>query len=137
MFLHVNSANVLLDAMTISGGRTGIVAEKTTKSLHVTSSTIENSQVAGVAIGGHDTLLDGLTVKGSRTGVRVERGAGGVTANRLSLIGGDDGLVTSGGTDGIVVNDLTTDGVDNALRNLSSGMQITGGPWRGTRSRPR
>jgi hypothetical protein len=131
VFLHVNSANVLLDAMTISGGRTGIVAEKTTKGLHVTGSTIENSRVAGVAIGGHDTLLDGLTVKGSRTGVRVERGAGGVTANRLSLIGGDDGLVTSGGTGGIVVNDLTTDGVDNALRNLSSGMQITGGSIRG------
>ena len=114
VFLHVNSANVLLDAMTISGGRTGIVAEKTTKGLHVTGSTIDNAHVAGMAIGGHDTLLDGLTVKGSRTGVRVERGAGGVTANKLSLIGGDDGLVTSGGTTGVVVNDLTTDGVDNA-----------------------
>ena len=134
VFLHVNSANVLLDAMTITGGRTGIVAEKTTKSLHVTGSTIDNAHVAGMAIGGHDTLLDGLTVKDSRTGVRVERGAGGVTANKLSLIGGDDGLVTSGGTSGIVVNDLTTDGVDNALRNLSSGMQITGGTIRGGRT---
>ncbi len=114
VFLHVNSANMVLDAITLTGGRTGIVAEKTTKSLHVTGSTIDNAHVAGMAIGGHDTLLDGLTVKGSRTGVRVERGAGGVTANKLSLIGGDDGLVTSGGTSGIVVNDLTTDGVDNA-----------------------
>ena len=68
VFLHVNSANMLLDAMTITGGRTGIVAEKTTKSLHVTGSTIDNAHVAGMAIGGHDTLLDGLTVKGSRTG---------------------------------------------------------------------
>jgi hypothetical protein len=134
VFLHVNSANVLLDAMTISGGRIGIAEEKTTKGLHVTGSTIDNAHVAGIAIGGHDTLLDGLTVKGSRTGVRVERGAGGVTANKLSLIGGDDGLVTSGGTSGVVVNELTTDGVDNALRNLSSGMQITGGTIRGGRT---
>jgi len=134
VFLHVNSANMLLDAMTISGGRTGIVVEKTTKNLHVTGSTIDNAHVTGMAIGGHDTLLDGLTIKGSRTGVRVERGAGGVTANKLSLIGGDDGLVTSGGTSGIVVNDLASDGVDNALRNLSSGMQITGGTIRGGRT---
>ena len=127
VFLHVNSANVLLDAMTITGGRTGIVAEKTTKSLHVTGSTIDSARVAGIAIGGNGTQIDGLTVKDSRTGVRVERGAGDVTANNVTLIGGDDGLVTSGGTTGIVVKNLTTDGVDNALRNLSSGMQITGG----------
>ena len=134
VFLHVNSANMVLDAMTISGGRTGIVVEKTTKNLRVTGSTIDNAHVAGMAIGGQTTLLDGLTVKASRTGVRVERGAGGVTVNKLSLVGGDDGLVTSGGTTGIVVNDLTTDGVDNALRNLSPGMQITGGTIRGGRT---
>ena len=33
-----------------------------------------------------------------------------------------------------MVKDLTTDGVDNALRNLSSGMQITGGTIRGGRT---
>jgi hypothetical protein len=79
-------------------------------------------------IGGHDTLLDGLTVKDSRAAIRVERGADGVTADRVSLVGGTDGLVTSGGTSGIVVKDLSSDGVGNdTLRNLSPGMQITGG----------
>ena len=134
VFLHVNSVNMQLDAMTITGGRSGIVAEKTTKNLHVTGSTIDSTRVAGIAIGGKGTQIDGLTVKNSRTGVRVERGAGDVTANNVTLIGGDDGLVTSGGSTGVVVKNLTTDGVDNALRNLSSGMQITGGTIRGGRT---
>jgi hypothetical protein len=134
VFLHVNSANVQLDAMAINGGRTGILAEKTTKGLQVTGSTIDGARVSGFAIGGKGTQIDGLTVKNSRTGVRVERGAGDVNADNVTLIGGDDGLVTSGGSTGVVVKNLTTDGVDNALRNLSSGMQITGGTIRGGRT---
>ena len=79
-------------------------------------------------IGGHDTVLDGLTVKDSRTAIRVERGAAGVTADKVSLVGGTDGLVTSAGTSGIVVNGLATDGVGNdAVRSLSPGMQVNGG----------
>ena len=134
VFLHVNSVNMSLDGLTITGGRSGIVAEKTTKSLQVTGSTIDSTRVAGIAIGGKGTQIDGLTVKNSRTGVRVERGAGDVAANNVTLIGGDDGLVTSGGSTGVVVKNLTTDGVDNALRNLSSGMQISGGTIRGGRT---
>ena len=128
VFLHVNSTNVVLDAITLTGGRTGILEEKTTTGLHVTGSTIDDAHVSGMEIGGHATLLDGLTVKNSRAAIRVERGADGVTADRVSLIGGTDGLVTSGGTSGVVVKDLSTDGVGNdTLRSLSPGMQITGG----------
>jgi hypothetical protein len=134
VFLHVNSANVQLDAMAINGGRTGILAEKTTKGLQVTGSTIDGARVSGFAIGGKGTQIDGLTVKNSRTAVRVERGAGDVNATNVTLIGGDDGLVTSGGSTGVVVKNLTTDGVDNALRNRSSGMQISGGIIRGGRT---
>src|SRR4029079_18503749 len=126
--------NVQLDAMAINGGRTGILAEKNTKALQVTESTIAAARVSGFAIGGKGTQIDGLTVKNSRTGVRVERGAGDVSASNMTLVGGDDGLVTSGGTTGIVMKNLITDGVDNALRNLSSGMQITGGTIRGGRT---
>ena len=82
VFLHLNSTNVVLDALTVTGGRTGILAEKTTTGLHVTGSTINNAHVAGMEIGGHDTLLDGLTVKDSRAAIRVERGAAGVTADQ-------------------------------------------------------
>ena len=81
VFLHLNSTNVVLDALTVTGGRTGILAEKTTTGLHVTGSTINDAHVAGMEIGGHATLLDGLTVKGSRAAIRVERGAAGVTAD--------------------------------------------------------
>jgi copper-binding protein NosD len=132
VFLHLNSTNVALDALTLDGGRTAILAEKTTTGLHVTGSTITNAHVAGMQIGGHDTVLDGLTVKDSRTALRVERGAVGVTATNVSLIGGTDGLVTSGGTAGIAVNDLSADGVgDDAVRTLSPGLHITGGQIRG------
>jgi hypothetical protein len=83
-------------------------------------------------IGGHDTELDGLTVTGSRTAIRVERGADGVTAEGVSLVGGTDGLVTSGGTAGVVVKDVSAAGVGNAaIRSLSPGLQITGGQIRG------
>ena len=98
----------------------------------MTASTITNAHVAGMQIGGHDTVLDGLTVNNSRAALRVERGAAGVTATRVFLIGGTDGLVASAGTTGIAVNDLSADGVgDDAVRTLSSGMQITGGQIRG------
>lgn len=55
-----------------------------------------------------------------------------MTAHKLTLVGGTDGLVTAGGTSGIAVNDLPTDGVGNdAVRSLRPGMQITGGQIRG------
>ena len=132
VFLHINSTNMVLDTVTLTGGRTGILDEKTTTGLHVTGSTIDSAQVAGMEIGGHTTLLDGLTVKNSRAALRVERGAGGVTVTNVSLIGGTDGLVTSGGTSGVVVKGLSADGVgDTAVRSLSPGMQVTGGTIRG------
>ena len=132
VFLHLNSANVALDTLTLDGGRTAILAEKTTTGLHVSASTITNAHVAGMQIGGHDTALNGLTVKDSRTALRIERGAAGVTATDVSLLGGTDGLVTSAGSAGIVVHNLSTDGVgDAAVRTLSPGLQITGGQIRG------
>jgi hypothetical protein len=135
VFLHINSANMALDTITLTGGRTGILEEKTTTGLHVTGSTIDSAQVAGMEIGGHNTVLDGLTVKNSRAALRVERGAGGVAVTNVSLIGGTDGLVTSGGTSGVVVKGLSADGVgDTAVRSLSPGMQVIGGTIRGGRT---
>ena len=55
VFLHINSTNVVLAAITVTGGRTGILVEKTTTGLHVTASTIAGVHVAGMEIGGHDT----------------------------------------------------------------------------------
>ena len=128
VFLHLNSTNDLLDADTIDGGRTAILAEKTTTGLHVSASTITNAHVAGMQIGGHDTVLDGLAVNDSRAALRVERGAAGVTATKVSFIGGTDGLVTSGGTSGVVVHDLTADGLGgDAVRTLSPGLRISPG----------
>ena len=128
LFMHVNTTNATLENLRMTGGRRGIVAEKTTKGARIVNSTIDGARVAGVAIGGHDITLEGVTVSDSRTGVRVERGAGNVVANGLRLSGGQDGVVTTAGTTGIVLKDLVADGVENdAVRNFSPGAQIIGG----------
>lgn len=128
LFMHVNTTNITMQNIQMSGGRRGIVAEKTTKGATITNSSIDSARVAGVAIGGHDITLEGVSVSDSRTGVRIERGAGNVVANGLKLTGGQDGLVTTAGTTGVVIRDLTADGVENdAVRNFSPGAQIIGG----------
>ena len=128
LFLHVNTTNVTLANLNLTGGRRGVVVEKTTKGMNFTNSTIDGARVAGVAIGGHDVNIDGVKVSDSRTGVRIERGAGNILATGLKLSGGQDGLVTTAGTTGVVIKDMTADGVENdAVRNFSPGAQITGG----------
>jgi hypothetical protein len=126
--MHVNTTNATLSGLHFTGGRRGVVAEKTTKGATITDSTITGTRVAGVSLGGHDITLDGVSVGDSRTAVRVERGAGNIALNGLKLSGGQDGLVTTAGTTGIVVKDLAADGVENdAVRNFSPGAQIIGG----------
>jgi hypothetical protein len=128
LFMHVNTTNIALENLNLTGGRRGVVVEKTTKNLQIANSTIDGARVAGVAIGGHDITMDGVQVSDSRTGVRVERGAGNVVATNLKLSGGQDGLVTTAGTTGVVIRDMAADGIENdAVRNFSPGAQIIGG----------
>lgn len=128
LFFHVFSTNATVENITVTGGRRGVVVEKTTKGLQLANSTIGGTRVAGVAIGGKDVTLNDVAVNDAQTAVRVERGAGHVGANRLKLSGGQDGLVTTAGTTDIVVTDLVTDGVGNdSIRNFSPGMKIQGG----------
>ena len=61
LYMHVNTTNVTLQNLQMTGGRRGIVAEKTTKGATITNSTIDGARVAGVAIGGHDVTLDGVS----------------------------------------------------------------------------
>jgi hypothetical protein len=128
IFTHVNTTNATLDKVHITGGRRGIVVEKTTKGLHLTNSAVEGSRVAGVAIGGHDVDLADVTVTDARTALRMERGSGNVALTRLKISGGQDGVVTTAGTTGITITDLVADRVGNdAIRNFSPGATITGG----------
>jgi hypothetical protein len=116
VFLHVNSANVQLDAMAINGGRNRDPGREDHQG--PAGDRIDDRRRPRLRVRNRrqGTQIDGLTVKNSRTAVRVERGAGDVNATNMTLIGGDDGLVTSGGSTGVVVKNLSTDGVDNALR---------------------
>ena len=128
LYMHVNTTNIQLSGLHLTGGRRGVVAEKTTKGATVTDSTIDGPRVAGVAIGGHDVTVDGITITDARTAVRIERGAGNVQITGAKFSGGQDGLVTAAGTTGIVVKDLVADGIVNdAVRNFSPGAQILGG----------
>ena len=128
VFTHVNSANVLLDRFRSTGGRRGVLVEKTTQGLTVQDSTISGATVAGVASGGVNVALRDLTVSDSRTGLRVERGADGLTATRLTVTGGKDGVVASSGTSRVVLQDMRADGVaDAAVRSSSPDARIVGG----------
>jgi hypothetical protein len=128
LFTHVNTTNVTLQNVHMTGGRVGIAVEKTTKGAKISSTTIDGARVAGVSVGGHDVSVDGTMVSNARAGLRVERGAGDVNINGLKLSGGQDGVVTTAGTTGVVIRDLTGDGIENdAIRNFSPGAQIIGG----------
>ncbi len=132
VFLHVNSTNLALDTVAVSGGHTGVRIDKTTVGVRFTDSTIQNAHLVGMAYDGRDGLLEGLTVSDCSTAVRVNRGLGLLTIDKLRISGGEDGLVTSRDTPGILVRDLSVDGVGNdAIRNESPGMQIIGGLIRG------
>ena len=105
-----------------------MVVEKTTKHLTVQDSTIVGARVAGVAVGGSEVELRAVSVSDSLSGVRIERGAHEVTAVDLTVSGGQDGVVAAPGTTRVVLQNLTTDGVENdAVRSFSPNARILGG----------
>jgi hypothetical protein len=128
VFTHIGSTNTVLDRLWITGGRRGLVVEKTTKHLTVRASTIAGARVAGASIGGTDVELRDLSVSHSRTGVRVERGASDVTVMNLEVSDGQDGVVATPGTTRVVLQNLTADRIENdAIRSFSPDTRILGG----------
>jgi len=128
VFTHVGSSGVLLERLHITGGRRGVVVEKSTAGLQLRQSTIDGTSSIGVSIGGHDISLDGVSVTGAKTGVRVERGAGGVTAIGLNLSGGGNGFVANPGSTGVVLRNFVATGIgDDAVRTYSPDAQISTG----------
>jgi Right handed beta helix region len=128
VFTHLGSTNIVLHRLKITGGRRGVMIEKTTEHLTVQAATIEGATVAGVAVGGHEVELREVSVSDSRTGVRVERGAEGVTAIALTLSGGQDGVVAAPGTARVVLQNLRANNFENeAVRSFSPDAQILGG----------
>ena len=118
-----------LQNLQMTGGRRGIVAEKTTKG--ATDQQLDDRRRPGRRgrrSAATTSRWTACSVSDSRTGVRIERGAGNIVANGLKLSGGQDGVVTTAGTTGVVIRDMTADGVENdAVRNFSPGAQIIGG----------
>ncbi len=128
VFTNLGSTQITLDGIQITGGRRGVVVEKSTEHVTVIGSTIEGSKVAGIAIGGREVELRDVTVRDAHAGVRVERGAAGVRATGLTLTGGEDGFVASAGASRIVMQNLVADGVRNdAVRTFSPNTEISGG----------
>ncbi len=128
IYTHVGSGQLTLDRMQITGSRRGLQIEKTTRGLVLSSSMIERSSIAGVSVGGHQIELNGVTVNDSATGVRVERGAGEVTADRLVVSGGQDGVVALSATTNVVLRNIAADGVGNdSIRTFSPNLQVLGG----------
>jgi hypothetical protein len=132
VFTHVNSQRLVLENLRMTGGRRGVVMEKSTRALEVRNSTIEGARVTGFSIGGHNADIHDVVVADSRTGLRIERGAGEVTVGSLTVNGGRDGVVATGGTSSVVLNNLQINDVESAaIRTASPGARIAGGAVRG------
>jgi hypothetical protein len=128
VYAHIGSQNISLARLAVTGGRRGVVVEKTTRNVVLQASTIDNVRLTGVAIGGSAVELRGVAVTDAQTGVRIERGAEHVTLTGLRLHGGVDGVVATAGTRGVVLTDLSAVGVENdAVRSFSPEARITGG----------
>jgi hypothetical protein len=128
VFTHVNSTNTVLDHLQVTGGRRGVVVEKSTHGLTITDSTFQGARVAGVSVGGQDVRLTDVRVNDSATGVRIERGARRVELTGLTLEGGHDGIVATPNTTGVVVQDLIADNVaSDTVRTFSPDTRIIGG----------
>lgn len=132
IFTHVGASDLTLEKVTITGGRRGLVVEKSTSRLALRDSTIDGTSVVGIGLGGKHIDLDAVSVSGARTGLKIERGAEDVTATGLRLAGGEDGVVANPGSVAVVIRDLVAEGIGNdAVRTYSPGTQILGGRVRG------
>ncbi|HEX2288778.1 MAG TPA: right-handed parallel beta-helix repeat-containing protein, partial [Pseudonocardiaceae bacterium] len=133
IFTHVGTTGVVLDNIRTSGGRRGVVVEKSTTNLELKNSTIEGSRVAGVNIGGKEIQVNGVQVTDAKAGVRIERGAGHVKLAGVTIEGGRDGIVSSAGATDVAITDLTANHVEDGAVRLAtpqaviSGGTITGG----------
>jgi hypothetical protein len=132
IFTHVGSTGVVLDGIATSGGRRGVVVEKSTTNLELRNSTIEGATVAGVNIGGKEIRVNGTQIDGTKAAVRLERGSGHIDLNAVTISGGRDGVVASAGAEDVSIKDITTNNVeDDAIRTASPGTEISGGTING------
>jgi hypothetical protein len=127
IYTHVGSTGLVLDGIETSGGRRGVVVEKSTTNLELRNSTIEGASVAGVNIGGKDIRVNGVRVADAKAGVRLERGSGHIALTGMTIDGGRDGIVTSAGAEDVAITDLTANNVESgAIRVATPGAKISG-----------
>jgi hypothetical protein len=132
IFTHVGSTGIVLDNVRTSGGRRGVVVEKSTTNLELRNSTLEGSRVAGVNIGGKEVRVNNVQISDAKAAVRIERGSGHIELAGVTLDGGRDGIVASGGASDVKITDLTANSVsDDAIRTESPGAVISGGTING------
>jgi Right handed beta helix region len=122
------SSSIVLDGVHTSGGRRGVVIDKSSHGVEIKNSTIEGAEIDGVSVAAQQVVLNDVHVHDSHTAVKVERSAGDVQLNRLAVQGGQDGVVASAGMTGLVVTDLTAQGVESdAIRTASPDTRVVGG----------
>lgn len=128
IYTHVGSSGIAVDGARIVGARRGLQIEKTTRDLTVARTRIDGPTLTGIALGGKGVRLHEVAVTDAPTGMRVERGAADVTAEGLSIRGGQDGIVALSATSGVVLRNPTLDGVvRTGIRTFSRDLRIDGG----------
>jgi hypothetical protein len=132
VFTHVGTTGVVLDNIRTSGGRRGVVVEKSTTNLELKNSTIEGARVAGVNVGGKEIQVNGVQITDAKAGVRIERGAAHVKLTGSTIDGGRDGVVSSPGAQDVTITDLTANNVeDGAIRLGTPHAVVSGGTING------
>lgn len=127
LYSHVSSNHLTLAHLNVTGGRRGIVIEKTTIGVTLVASTVNGADL-GISLGGHQMSLTDVNVVGSQTAATVERGASNVSVDGLTISGGNFGFIANPGTSGVVLRNLVAEDVSTtALRALSPGEQVVGG----------
>jgi hypothetical protein len=132
IFTHVGSTGIVLDNVRTSGGRRGVVVEKSTTNLELKNSTIEGARVAGVNVGGKEIQVNAVQITDAKAGVRIERGAAHVKLTGSTIDGGRDGVVSSPGAQDVTITDLTANNVeDGAIRLGTPHAVVSGGTING------
>ena len=128
VLVHAGATKAALDQLRISGGKRGVVVDKSVTEVNLRGSTIEGAGVVAVGVAGKHVTVNDVAVRDSATGVRMERGSADLGITNLTVTGGKDGVISTPGTNDLTLQNLATDGVSStAVRTFTPDAKIEGG----------
>ena len=93
IYTHVGSTGIALNRARIGNARRGLHIEKTTRGMNLNEVTVAGASVTGISVGGHQVEMRGIGIVDSVSAMRIERGAGQVSVDGMTITGGQEGVV--------------------------------------------